>query len=93
MITKVLVVIGRILEDFFTNDGPLGMKDGSVRAILAFLILGPIMTRYIMDGDLSTHALGLGVAVVAFYFGQRREAKLLNGMGNGHAVPSEEIQV
>lgn len=61
---------------FFNPKQALGLPPGSVRALLAFLIVAPITVISLKSGVTLTgdQVIGFATAVVAFYFLDKRNA-------------------
>jgi len=52
-------------------DKPLGLPEGSVRALLALTIVGASVVYLFVNKSLPTGLVGVLGAVIGFYFGQK----------------------
>lgn len=57
-------------------DKPLGLPGGSVRAMLAILIVGASVAYLFINKELPTGLVGVLGAVVGFYFASRKKEEV-----------------
>ena len=53
------------------NKPPLGLPEGTIRAILALMILGATLAYWLIYKTMPTELLGVAGIVVGYYFGAR----------------------
>lgn len=58
---------------------PLGLPHGSVRAILALMVVGATVGAYALSGQVAEGLIGIAGMVIGYYFGTRS--------GSGPAEP------
>lgn len=56
---------------------PLGLPKGSVRALIALIVVGGSLGFYLTHGDLPQSLLGILGVIIGYYFGSRAA----NGQG------------
>jgi len=57
-------------------DAPLGLPDGSIRAIISLcIIIGGIIAVFLADAQTKQAMMTLVITVVAFYFGSKVPTK------------------
>ena len=54
-------------------DNPLGLPEGSVRALVALTIVGATVTYLFVNKSVPTELVGVLGAVVGFYFASRKK--------------------
>ena len=60
---------------FFNRNQALGLPKGSVRAILALLMVGALTIAFLAGAVQSDQFIPLAAVAVGFYFGARSDAK------------------
>jgi hypothetical protein len=54
-------------------DKPLGLPEGSIRALLALTVVGATVMYLFINKSVPTELVGVLGAVVGFYFGSRKK--------------------
>lgn len=57
------------------NNKPLGLPEGTVRAVLAIIVVAPVAYLAVVGKITAAEYLPIVVGVIAFYFNSRKERK------------------